>query len=125
MVQYRDMLRQVNIWTPPTTDHVELRDFMIQQIEDSIEHDGMGDYYDKNPIIVKTGNQWLISQKASAEWDVNYHAEELGKEAERARDRTQWVGDLRNSLLCESFNTPVCNTCEKRFKCFTIRNYRR
>ena len=31
-VRLNDMLTQVRAWTPPTTDHAGLKDFMIQQL---------------------------------------------------------------------------------------------
>lgn len=125
MAQYREKLGQAMAWTPPTSEHTELKNFMIQQIESSIKHDGVEDYYIKNPAVLLTGEGWLQKEKKSAQWNIDYHMKEYENEVSRAKGRTNWVNSLRNSLICDQFGTPACNTCDKRFKCFTIRNYKK
>ena len=43
--KYRDMLNKVSAWTPPTKDHVGLKEFMTKQIVDSINFDCNTTYY--------------------------------------------------------------------------------
>jgi len=55
MAQYRSMLEKVRQWQPPTLEHIEFKDFMVQQIERSIKFDGMEDYYIENPAKLLSG----------------------------------------------------------------------
>jgi len=124
MAQYQDMLRQVEAWIPPTSEHIELKEFMIKQITSSINFDSREDYYTRNPVVLQTGEQWLQTHKGIAQKDIVYHTKEHEKEIEAADGRTEWVTALRNSLLCDNFSTPICDTCDKRFRCFTTANYK-
>lgn len=59
---YRSMLEQVKAWTPPSADHVGMKDFMIEQIESSIRFDDSSDYYGK-PTERLSGSEWLEKRK--------------------------------------------------------------
>lgn len=124
MAQYREMLNQARAWVAPTSEHTELKKFMIQQIESSIDQDNMEDYHIKNPAVLLTGERWLQKQKESAQWSIDYHMKQFKKGVDKAKSRTNWINNLRNSLLCDYLGTPTCNACDRRFKCFTIRNYK-
>lgn len=99
MGQYKAMLKQVKAWQPPTSEHVGLKEFMVSQIEGSIDFDGMGDYYRKHPAILLSGSEWLVGEKAKARRDISYHTEEHQKEIDRTNGRNQWTKDLRESLI--------------------------
>lgn len=94
--RYEAMLAEVRAWTPPTVDHQGLKDFMIQQLEESIRFDCSG--YERWKPEPKPGSVWLEERITKAERDVNYHLEEHAKEVERARERTAWVQALKRSL---------------------------
>lgn len=125
MAQYREMLNQVKMWTPPTSEHNKLKEFMDKQITGSIEHDGMEDYYTRNPAILQTGKEWLKTQKEVAQRDIAYHTNENKKEIDRTESRTAWVKALRDSLICDKFGNEECDDCKKRFRCFTAINYKK
>lgn len=99
MEQYNDMLRQVKQWTPPTEEHIEFKNFMIKQIEGSIESDGMVDFYVKHPPKRVMGEEWLLEKKNRIQKDINYHEVEDQKEKDRTESRNRWVKALRSSLI--------------------------
>lgn len=93
--KYEAMLDQVLAWEPPTADHVELKAFMVQQIESSIRFDC--DYQWPKPQR-KDLATWRADKRAQVERDVAYHEKEDAAEVERANSRTAWVQQLRDSL---------------------------
>lgn len=101
MSQYKDMLRQVKQWQPPTPHHIEFKEFMVEQIEGSIKFDGMEEYYIEHPPKKFTGEEWLAEKKAKIQKDIDYHAREDTAKIDRTNQRNQWVDDLRNSLTVQ------------------------
>lgn len=54
------MLDQVQLWQPPTDDHMGLKEFMIQQIEESIKFDCASYAEDRVSMIrLLSGDEWL------------------------------------------------------------------
>lgn len=94
--KYLDMLKQVNAYQPPTPDHVEYKNFMKSQIEQSIDFDCSTTHC--KPPTLKSGRVWLSEKIARLVKDVNYYREEKQKEIERVTGRNEWVDALRNSL---------------------------
>ncbi len=94
--RYLQMLAQVVAWEPPTTEHVGLKNFMVEQLTSSIEGDCGMKYF---PVPVQmTGEEWLESQLESADHDIEYFSKEDKEEQERVADRNEWVEQLKNSL---------------------------
>ena len=96
-IAYESMLEEARAWTPPTPDHVGLRDFMCSQIKDSIEFDCNSKYY-STPVPQLNGSDWAAKRRANLEHDIQYYEQEHEKEVLRAAQRTEWVRALRNSL---------------------------
>lgn len=96
--RYERTLNEVRQWQPPTPEHVNLKDFCIKQIEESMRFDCSTDYYTQNPPRRKTAQEWLDAQRQQALQDITYHAQELTKEIQRTNERNQWIKDLRESL---------------------------
>lgn len=94
--RYEAMLAKVSAWTPPSADHVDLRDFMLQQLRESIDFDCGG--RDEAPAPL-SGPDWLAREIKSAEWSVAYHKREQRKEDERYSGRQEWIDKLRSSLV--------------------------
>jgi hypothetical protein len=124
MAKYSNMLRQVEAWQPPTSEHFEMKKFMMEQITSSMEHDDMTEYYTEHPPKLLNGEEWLKETIATTTRSIQYHKDEHTKEVERAKSRSGWVKALRNSLICDKFGTEICDKCEKRFRCFTVINYK-
>jgi hypothetical protein len=96
-IAYENMLAEVSAWTPPTPDHVGLREFMCSQIEESIKWDCNDGYY-STPTPKLSGSDWAAERRAKLEHDIQYHEEEYEKEVLRTTQRTEWIRALRNSL---------------------------
>lgn len=93
--RYESMLAQVKAWTPPTSDHKELKQFMIQQLESSIDFDCK--YTPEEPTCL-SGTEYKQLKIKEAERVVKYHTKEHESEVKRAKERTEWTRALRESL---------------------------
>ncbi|MFH1116873.1 MAG: hypothetical protein V1792_23400 [Pseudomonadota bacterium] len=93
--KYEEMLKKVRDWQPPTSEHMGLRSFMIQQIEESIRFDCD---YEHEAIKRRTGEEWLRQAKAGVGHDIKYYTEERDKEITRCKERSVWVRELKKSL---------------------------
>lgn len=97
--RYAAMLKLAEAWEPPTADHVRFKEFMCEQLRESIDFDTNNDYLTTPQRA--TPLEWLEREQESAHRDVGYHAAEHAKEVERAITRTAWVQALRGSLTPE------------------------
>lgn len=94
---YRAMLRESYEWEPPTADHVELKSFMVKQLEDSMKWDDNSEYLSK-PTQQLSATEWLEGKKAAALKDIEYHKDQWAGEVERTEQRNTWLVALRESL---------------------------
>lgn len=93
----RKMLEQVNAWEPPTKDHINLKDFMQEQINKSFTTD----FYIENKLeeTKNTSAQDFFNEALrDAQRDVVYFQKSYEEDEERARMRTNWIQQLRESL---------------------------
>jgi hypothetical protein len=94
-LRYEAMLAKVQAWEPPTANHQGLKDFMIQQLESSIDFDCC---YKLDMPHKLPGGDYKAQQIKAAERDIQYHTAEQKKEVERTQERNAWVRALRESL---------------------------
>lgn len=94
--RYETMLAQVSAWEPPTPEHNGLKDFMLQQITESIKFDCSSDYDD--PPTRVPGALWLHQRIERTRDRISRHAAEYEKEVERTEGRNRWLKALRDSL---------------------------
>lgn len=94
---YAEMLECAKAWIPPSGDHDELKNFMIKQIEQSIDFDCDIKYY-STPTPLLTGIEWAEAAKAKALKDIEYHKTHHAEEVQRTNQRNEWVKLLRSSL---------------------------
>lgn len=99
LVRYQSMLQQVEAWAVPTLEHIELRDFMAEQIATSVKYDCEPWSGEQMPVLQRWPD-WLRQQIAKAEWDVAYYRENRAKEVARMKSRNEWLSALRGSLSC-------------------------
>jgi len=92
--RYRNMLADVMGWVPPTAEHEGLKEFMIQQLEESIRFDCS--VWD--PPVRKTADEYRAEKIESAERDIRYHTKSMAEEIERTNGRRGWITDLAESL---------------------------
>lgn len=88
------MLIKVEAWMPPTAGHVEMKKFMIEQL--TISKRGS---YRPTPPLKMEPTDWHRDQIERAMKGIEYHAGEHAKEIERAKGRTEWLQQLRSSLV--------------------------
>ena len=93
----QDMEKQVLAWIPPSANHIEMKSFMLDQIKIS-KHDPafIEKYY--NEVEKPSPKDWYFKKLEQAQKDIGYYAAEWEKEVERAKSRTLWVKQLRESL---------------------------
>lgn len=95
---YHGMLDQVRMWSAPSEEHEGLKEFMLQQITDSIKFDDSAKYLSE-PTPIQSVTDWLEAKKAKALKDIEYHKEKNAEELKRTAERNRWVRQLRESLL--------------------------
>lgn len=94
-LRYKKMLEEVQAWDPPTDDHWGLREFMIEQLEESIKFDC--DSALQYPERL-TPTEWHNKELEAAASDVEYHNRAIAEEISRVNTRNAWIGALRTSL---------------------------
>ena len=89
--KYEAMLAQVKKFRPPSKEHHELKKFMIEQIESSIEFDCDSEYHKKKLEEIKEISAAVYRQRELKEvnWKIKHHQKELQKEIARAGKRTR------------------------------------
>lgn len=95
--RYADMLAHVLAWNPPTTEHQGLRDFMEQQLRESIKFD----CHDRPKPKRRSGTEWLAERRQRAARDVAYYAKALHEEEQRVASSNGWILALYQSLGVE------------------------
>lgn len=91
------MAAKVREWHPPSSDHVGLKDFMLEQLK-IYKHDPK--WFRERISSTKQQNPLDVWQDAldSAKRNIQYFADEMQKEAERVAGRNEWLKQLRDSL---------------------------
>jgi hypothetical protein len=95
-VAYGKMLANTAKWQAPTEEHNGLRNFMIDQLEESIKFDC--DYPNEMPVQM-SGYEYNSQLIEKARWSMEYHKKEYSAEIRRCKKRTNWLNDLRKSLV--------------------------
>jgi hypothetical protein len=93
--KYDLMLDKVREWQPPTQDHVNFKEFMIEQITKSIEWDCTP--YNKNTVLLSP-EKWLDNEIIKTKKNISYYENEQNEEIERCKANTKWIQDLMKSL---------------------------
>jgi hypothetical protein len=95
-IKYEEMLEQVKLWTPPSKDHRELKNFMVQQITDSISSDCSTDFCESPKLL--SGTEWKEKEIKDLECNLDYHQKGYKEEVEGVEKRNNWIRQLRESL---------------------------
>lgn len=93
--RYGSMLAKVAKWQAPTPEHEGLRDFMISQLEQSIDFDV---HSNREAPTLLSPQEFREKRVAAARWNMDYHKKEHLAEVQRTRERTGWVQSLYASL---------------------------
>ena len=94
--RYEEMIFHVERWKVPQ-EIVSLKDFMLEQLRDSLDHDCGGSYRPDVPVRL-TGEQWREKALAAASRDVAYHTVERQKEIDRTEARNKWLVEFFKAL---------------------------
>jgi hypothetical protein len=92
--RHQAMAAMVEKWRPPTRDHVELKSFMLQQLEVSSRHLGGHRELPDMPI----GEEWRQKRLSDLKWQLENARENRDKEIERTAGRQAWIDALFASL---------------------------
>lgn len=92
--RFQKLLAEVRAWTPPTPEHDNLKNLMIQQLEMDSTLSG---YWNEKPK--RTGRaSWRGAKLTRLRKDLAYHEKHLAEDIERAKGATAWVQALWNQL---------------------------
>lgn len=96
------MEAKVEAWEPPTSNHVEMKKFMLKQLRMSRHDINWIENYQKSECL--SPREWLQKNIEKAYKAIGYFAGEHEQEIERAKNRTLWVKQLRDSLSMSRSN---------------------
>jgi hypothetical protein len=91
-------------YIPPTPDHVGVKKFMIEQIEETIRFDGSTKYYDDRLEEINTELSNLDPSKIrqliieDAKKNISYHEKEQAEELKRCETSNKWVQGFLKSI---------------------------
>jgi hypothetical protein len=94
--KYSEMLAKVVRWDPPTPEHQGLKDFMAEQLRQSIDFDCSTDYL--TPPLLLDGATWLTESIADTEKQIKRYLEQHAEEVTRTDQRNSWIKALRESV---------------------------
>ncbi len=101
--KYDAMLAKAQAWNPPTPDHVNLKQFMIDQINESIRFDCDTAYtLEKLTEASNAKPVDLVEEKAVGyERSIKFYEEEWAKDKSRVEEANRWISALYDSLGIE------------------------
>ena len=102
--RYEAMLEKARAWTPPTPKHQKLKEIMIQQLEESIDFDCSTDHL--TAPVLPTDVAFKEEALRTARQEVSYYTKCCKEDEERAKERTEWIKALRQSLAAPSDAPP-------------------
>ncbi len=97
LFRYKSVLHEVRQWQPPTPDHQNLKDFMIEQLEKSIDFDCHTGEWPKIPPVM-SGEEW---RQQEIEKELKRIARETRhnlEEIERVKGNNAWVAAVYKSV---------------------------
>ena len=80
-------------WDPPTSDHENLKKFMLEQIDESTRY-----VYEPQKPVELTGVQWLDIRLKCAQDSLRHAKERLKKGKQQVTKANTWVKVLRESV---------------------------
>lgn len=98
--KYRLMLAKVEAYKSPSPDHDNFKNFMADQIKESLKFDCSSTYHREaiESANIMSGEEWILAEKKRLENSMEYHKRKYQEELDRANERTEWVKKLRESL---------------------------
>ncbi len=94
--RYIGMRAKVKKWKAPTSKHTNFREFMISQLEQSIDFDCSVSHTEVPKRIKPQEYKNMLIKESKR--NIEYHTQAYKKEVKSAQLRTEWVMQLRRSL---------------------------
>lgn len=95
--RYEEMLAKARAFSPPTEGHAEFAKFIVSQLENSIQFDCGGDYWERQLETVPF-EKWQADRLATLERSVAHHAKEYEEELTRVDSRNAWLDALEKAI---------------------------
>jgi len=98
------LLEEAKAFEPPTTEHIGIKNFMIEQLETTIDFDCDTKYTEEEleriALQEKSIDAIVLRQnkKESLEEDLQYHLKHHKEEVLRVTESNKWVEDLLNAV---------------------------
>ncbi len=103
-IKLDNFLEKAKLFTPPTEEHEGIANFMVEQLESTINHDGETKYYDERLTDVYlqlkniNANTTRFSLIENANKDIKYHLKGKREDFKRCYDSNKWVTDFLLAL---------------------------
>lgn len=88
------MLKKVEGWEPPTSEHNDLKLLMVGQLENAIK----SDCKDLETFELMSDADFKQSRLEALKKPIEYHGQMQKDHAEKAQIRQEWIRELRESL---------------------------
>jgi len=92
----QSMVDEVQKWTPPSSEHLRFRDFMLEQLGISKNGSHWSELVAKNEA--KSEMEFYDEALEKAAREVSHYRKEMKKEKERCAQKNKWISLLRESL---------------------------
>ena len=98
------ILIEINNWQPPTSGHFGIKDFMIDQIKQTINFDCNTKYkYEKLAeiqleLLTLNASQIRKDMIEKAKKDFEYNTKNFNEDVERCNQSNKWISDFISSL---------------------------
>jgi hypothetical protein len=98
IAKYEAVLAEVRKWEPPTSEHVNFKTFMLQQIEESIKFDGMVDFYEKELAKKLDPDEVIADHLKGLHRTMGYSLDNQQKANQRHKEANAWLKAVLDSL---------------------------
>lgn len=105
---YTDMLAKVQAWVPPTDEHVNIKAFMVEQLESSLRSDCRNEPVDLEELRALATRpvedsdidieKFRSEELKYAERRLAYATKNLADQRKNVADKNRWIKALRDSL---------------------------
>jgi hypothetical protein len=99
-----DILKEIYQWSPPTDEHTGIKDFMIDQIKQTIDFDCKTKYHEDNiskiqlELLILNPSEIRKSMIEKGKKDFEYNTKNYNKDVLRCDNSNQWISDFISSL---------------------------
>lgn len=95
--RYLNMIDKVNEWEPPTDEHLGLKEFAIEQLQNSLSWDCDNTYIHRK-IEKETVAEYRAEYFKHYSKEIEYHSNSYQEEIKRTEEANKWIRDLINSF---------------------------